>query len=376
MSTYLDIIDELKAIAQAPNLSVAKIKKESGKKVFGCFPIYTPEEIVYAAGAIPVGMWGGSTELSLVDKYLQAFCCSIMRSNMEYGMKGTYNILEGIMLPTFCDTLKCICENWKVAVPQLPILPIVYPQHRRIEAGLTYLKDELERVRGEIGSLLEVTITDEALENAFEVYEDYRSTMRTFVQMASEHPGIMDAATRHLIIKAGWFMDKKDYTAKIKQVITELKALERDNFKGTRVVATGLLAEPLEILSLLKKYDIAIVADDLAQESRQYRVPSRQEGSAIEKIAYRTVDQRGCTFLYEEEKSRGQMLIDMVKANKADAAIVFMMKFCDPEEFDYPVYKVELEAAGIPILYLEIEQQMDAFGQMETRIQSFAEMLQ
>ena len=37
--------------------------------------------------------------------------------------------------------------------------------------------------------------------------------------------------------------------------------------------------------------------------------------------------------------------------------------------------KAELEEACIPHLYLEVEQQMDSFGQAGTRIQSFAEMI-
>ena len=69
------------------------------------------------------------------------------------------------------------------------------------------------------------------------------------------------------------------------------------------------------------------------------------------------------------------MLVNMVSKNKADGVVVFMMKFCDPEEFDYPIYKKELEAAGIPVLYLEIEQRMDSVEQHRTRIQSFVEML-
>ena len=38
-------------------------------------------------------------------------------------------------------------------------------------------------------------------------------------------------------------------------------------------------------------------------------------------------------------------------------------------------YRKELEAAGIPHLYLEIDQQLDSFEQIRTRVQSFAEML-
>ena len=69
------------------------------------------------------------------------------------------------------------------------------------------------------------------------------------------------------------------------------------------------------------------------------------------------------------------MLIDMVREKDARAVVVCMMKFCDPEEFDYPVYKKELEQAGIPVLYLELDQQIESFEQLRTRIQSFSEML-
>ena len=37
--------------------------------------------------------------------------------------------------------------------------------------------------------------------------------------------------------------------------------------------------------------------------------------------------------------------------------------------------KREMEEAGIPLLYIEIEQQMDSVEQLRTRIQTFAEIL-
>jgi len=357
MSDYNIMIKELEEIALSPDKAVAKTIRETGKQAIGCFPIYTPEEIIYAAGLIPVGMWGGKTELKQADRFLQAFCCSIMRSNIEYSLKGTYNSLKAVIIPTFCDTLKCICENWKVALPNIPLIPMVYPQNRNIDAGYVYLIEELERVKIELEKIAGIKITDSMLEASFMIYEEYRETMREFVKLARDYPLTINARARHLIIKAGYFMDKKDYTQKIKSINADLKA------------------EPSDILSVFAKNKIAIAADDLAQESRQWRTISRKEGSTIEKIAYRTVDQKGCTFLYEVEKTRGQMLIDMVKETQAKGVVVFMMKFCDPEEFDYPIYKEELEKAGIPLLYLEIDQQLNSFAQIETRVQSFVEMM-
>lgn len=373
--SYQDTIKKLETAALHPAKTVTEQMKATGKDAFGCFPIYTPEEIIYAAGLLPAGMWGGKTELKLADRYLQSFCCSIMRSNIEYGMKGTYNMLKGIILPTFCDTLKCICENWKVAVPQVPIVPIVYPQNRNIDAGFTYIVEELQRVKGELEKITGKAISDQDLEAAWELYEEYRKTMREFTDAAADYPHIIGAKTRHLIIKAGYFMDKKAYTQDIREIIAGLRAEEKKPFAGNRVVATGLLAEPVELLDIFEENQIAFAADDLAQESRQFRTPGRMQGSPLEKMAGRICDQKGDTFLYEEEKTRGQMLIDLVKEKQADAVVIFMMKFCDPEEFDYPIYKKELEAAGIPMLYLEIDQQIDSFEQIRTRVQSFTEML-
>ncbi len=375
MSEWMQIAQELETLGRSPYKSVIKTLKETGKEAIGCFPIYTPEELVYAAGMIPVGLWGGNTELKLADRYLQTFCCSIMRSNIEYGMKGAYDMLKAVIIPTFCDTLKCICENWKVSAPHIPAIPMVYPQNRRIDAGFVYMIEELERVRKELETISGSPVTEEMLEKSFAVYESYRSAMREFVKAAAEYPEKITARMRHLIIKGGYFSDKKAYTEKIRKLTDALLSEPVVPYNGIKVVATGLIAEPPALLDLFAKYRIAIAADDLAQESRQFRTLSRTGGHVMERLAWRIADQKGCTFLYEEEKERGQMLIEQVRKTGAKGVVTFMMKFCDPEEFDYPVYKEELERAGIPVLYLETEQQMDSFAQIETRIQSFAEML-
>ena len=374
--TYKEIINKLEQAALHPSKTVVNTIKTTGKDAIGCFPIYTPEEIIYAAGCVPVGMWGGNTEIQLADKFLQSFCCTIMRSNMEYGMNGTYNMLKGIVLPTFCDTLKCICENWKVAVPSIPILPIVYPQNRTLEYGYVYMIEEFQRIRGELEKLTGKVITDSNIEAAFELYEEYRKTMREFVELSSDYPKTINIKTRHLIIKAGQFLDKAEYVEDIKKIIAGLKEETPEDFKGTRIIATGLLAEPIELLEIFDENQIAIVGDDLAQESRQWRTVTREDCKTVwDKMASRVSDQRGDTFFYEYMKSRGEQLIDMVKEKKADAIVVFMMKFCDPEEYDYPIYKKEVEAAGIPMLYLEVDQQITSFEQLRTRVQSFSEML-
>ena len=374
MDRIKEIISSFDKISKNPADAVRAEMRETGKNAVGCFPYYTPDEIIYAAGMLPVGLWGGQSKIRQADRFLQSFCCSLMRENMELGMKGAYDFLSAIVIPTYCDTLKCVCENWKYAVPRADLIPVVYPQNRRTEAGMEYMITELKRVREELERIAERTVTEADLLDSIEVYEDYRTVMRTFTKLVNRYPKTLNAKSRHSVIKAAYFTDKKRYTEKISELIGELEQMPEEVSEGLKIVVTGILAEPEALLELFVENNCIISADDLAQESRQFRTFLAPGKTALETVARRMADQ-SCSTLYDETKCRGDLLIDLARKSHADGVVISMMKFCDPEEFDYPIYKKELEAAGIPMLYLEIEQQMDSMEPLRTRIQSFAEML-
>lgn len=375
MSNMTQIIDELKWIAENPASSIKETMRRTGKKAVGCFPIYCPEEVVYAAGLLPVGMWGGKRKGALADKYLQSFCCSIMRANTEQALSGDYDFLSGVIVTAFCDTLKCIIEDWKVGVPHLNIIPIVYPQNRKTQAAKEYFATELERIRKEMERIAGRSVTEQMLTDAVDLYDEYRAAMQEFTDLAAGFPHIFDAKTRHLVIKAASFMDKKDYTEKICELNCAMKSIEPEETNKKRIILTGILGEPTELLDIFTQNDMYVVADDIAQESRQFRTIAPKVGTAFQRMAERIALQDGCAFLFDAEKSRGGMLLKMMEKYNADAVVFLQLKFCDPEELDYPIIKKEMETAGVPMLYLETEQVMDSLEQYRTRIQSFAEML-
>ena len=69
------------------------------------------------------------------------------------------------------------------------------------------------------------------------------------------------------------------------------------------------------------------------------------------------------------------MLVEMAKATGATGVVYCQMKFCDPEEYDYPICARALRAEGISVLLLEIDQQSTSYEQARTRLQTFAKML-
>jgi len=374
MSKIDTIISELQAIASNPKKAMDDYKAETGKGAVGIIPVYAPEEIVYAAGRLPIGCWGAQTEISKARAYLPAFACSIMQSIMELECNGTYDDLEAVIFSAPCDTLKCMGQKWK---GKCPSIQFVHPQNVIVEGSTAFLAKEYEILKERLEGIFGEKITDEAIDKAIAVYNENRAVMREFCEVAAEYPQIIDPIKRHAVIKARFFMDKVKHTAMVKELIAELKATPVQPWDGKKVVLTGIMAEPNELLQVLINNKVAVVADDLAQESRQFRADVPTEGGdVLTRLAMQwTKNMYGCSLLTDRDKDRTRMLVDMVKKTGADAVIVCMMKFCDPEEFDYPIYFAKFNEEGIKSLMIEIEQQATSFEQAMTRVQSLVEML-
>lgn len=375
MESIKNILAEMQEVVSHPGQAVKDFKEKTGKAVIGCFPVYCPEEIVHAAGMLPIGMWGGQTQISQALTIVPSFCCSIMQSNIELALKGIYNDLDAVIMSSPCDTLKSIPQDWGYAVPQVPVIQIVYPQMRKIDAGIDYLKTEFQRVKREMEAISGEPITDAALQKSIQVYNEHRQTLRDFCVAARNYPRSITPAVRHLVIKSGYFMEKGRHTRLVNTLINELKNLPPEEWKGNKILLTGITAEPDALLEIFYENGLMVVADDLAQESRQFRTDVPEGEDPLLCLAKQWSLIEGCSLAYDQQKKRGEMLINLAKETGADGIILCMMKFCDPEEFDSPILSQEFEAAGIPLLHLEIDQQIQSMGRERTRIQSFSEML-
>jgi Benzoyl-CoA reductase/2-hydroxyglutaryl-CoA dehydratase subunit, BcrC/BadD/HgdB len=372
MSRIDDIIKQLEDIASNPKKAIEDYEKETGKGAVGIMPVYAPEELVHATGYLPIGMWGGQKQISKARAYLPAFACSIMQTVMEMEVEGVYDGLKAVLFSVPCDTLKCLSQKWKGTSP---VIVFTHPQNRVIEGANDFLVQEYEIIKGKLESILGVKITDEALNKSIDVYNENRSVMREFCDVVAEYPQIITPKLRHAVIKARFFMEKSRHTALVQELIAEIKKAPVAPWTGKKVILTGIMAEPNEVLDIFKEEGFAVVADDLAQESRQFRVDVPNGATPLARLAKWWQNFYGCALATDVKKVRGQMLIDMAKKYNADAVIVCMMKFCDPEEFDYPVYYREFEDAGIKNLMIEIDLEAQSFEQLKTRIQSFGEIL-
>ena len=373
------IIREFTEIAASPAKQLDNFKAE-GKKVIGVLPYYAPEELVYAAGMVPMGMWGSNTKtISRAKEYCATFYCTIAQLALEMLLDGTMDQLDGIITPTICDTLRPMSQNFRVFIgDKIPTIFLAHPQNRFADWGIQFCIDQYTNVKNKLEEISGNKITDEALANAIKVYNKSRAARRKFVKLASEHCDVVTPTKRSAVLKASYFMLKDAYTAKLEELNAELEKLPVCNWKGVKVVTSGIICDNPTLLKIFEDNNVAIAADDVAQESRSFRVDASEEGDPMRALALQFRDQDYEVLLYDPASSsnrRGEFVANMVKESGADGLVLFMQQFCDPEEMEYPYLKKALDAAKVPHIKLGIDQQMRDFGQAATAIQAFAESI-
>lgn len=348
----------------------------SGRKVVGCFPPYVPESLIHASGMVPFGMWGAELEVAQAKKYFPAYICGILQTNIELAMRGVYDGISAVIIPTLCDSLKCATQNWKYAVPDIEMIAVNYPQNRQSRGASEFLYCQFQKIQEELERISGNQIKESDLEKSIDIYNTHNSVMREFLDLSSFYPSEISPQNRNYVIKSGYFMDKNEHTEMVRNLIKDIKCIEPKRFRGIRVITTGIVADSPDLMRIFEENKVSVAMDDIAHESRQFRTdipydPEDIMGCLVQQF----LDLFACSTLIGGNITREDHILQLVEKYHADGVIIILTKFCDPEEYDYPVIKKKLEEHHIPMLTLEIDKQMSNYGQAATAIQSFQEMI-
>lgn len=366
-----EIFEQFHTVATAPRAQMDSYLKQ-GKKVVLTSPVYTPEEILHSMGFVPMGAWGADVELNRAKEYFPAFLCSIVQSMLELGINGAYDGASAIVIPSLCDTLKTLGENWKYAVKDIPFIPMTYPQHRKPAYGIAYTKAGYERVIDDLEKL-GGKFDASALAESNRIYNRHNQAMRKAEELLAKHPEIT-AAQRSDLFKSAFFMLKEEHTELVEQLIKELEEVTPAE-ETIPVIVSGILTDAPQLNAIFDELGFHIVADDVAAQSRQYRTDVPAGEDALEALAEKFANMDNCSVLYNVEKPRVQWIVDTAKERGAKGVVVAMTKFCDPEEFDYVMIKKACEAADIPVTQIEVDRQMKQFEQIRTNLETFRDMV-
>lgn len=371
--SYRDLFD-----ASVSGGRIAAWRAKGGKAV-GTVCCHVPNEILWAAGVLPVRLRAtGCTDSSDAEAWMSSFSCSYARSVLEYLMNGTYR-LDGLVQSDGCMMATRILDNWshvakKNGTPQFTY-QIDAPRITN-ETTVEFYKEELQGLADALGEFSGQKVTDERLCAAVSKYNEIRMLIAEVNELRlAEKPVISGAEALALMIRSA-DMTPDEY-------IEELNAFLADAENRTplesraRLMVIGSALDNPEYLKVIEDKGGLIVCDALCYGSRGYNEQLVvDDNDVLGSIAEYYLTRIVCPRSLDNRTELHENIINMAKQYKVDGVVYQKMQYCECWGGENVLLEDELKAENIPLLTVEREEHLANVGQLAIRAEAFVEMIE
>ncbi|WP_045576257.1 double-cubane-cluster-containing anaerobic reductase [Desulfosporosinus sp. I2] len=231
---------------RAKSINLIKSAKEKGRKVVGKYCIYSPMEIVMAAGAIPIPLCSTKQDpIAVAEKVLPRNLCPLIKSSYGYAVSGVcpyFNLSDLLIAETTCDGKKKMYELLSKIKP----LHLLQLPQKQDEEALQYWYGEIIKLKDRLEVELNVTITDQDLREAIQLLNEERRSLKDLQDIAKLKPSPISGVDLLMVLyNRGFSIDKEEAVLMVDRLTLELKELYSRgitsfNMKTPRILLTGV----------------------------------------------------------------------------------------------------------------------------------------
>ncbi len=356
-----------------------ELKKRVGQgdRVVGYFCSAMPEEIITAAGLVPLRIRGtGSTETDLADVYLSSLNCTFARHCLNLGLDGKYDFLSGLVMFNSCDALRRTYDHWIRRI-NTPFVKLLHLPKKAEAPQVTFFREELAQLIKEMEKHFNVKVTEGRLREAIRLHNETRRLLRRLYELRkTDTPPITGAETLAVTV-AGTAIPKNRFNELLTELLDEISSETCvKNYKARLMIMGSELDDP-RYLEIIEDQGGLVVADSLCFGSRMFWYDiDEAAGDPLTALArYYVAERPSCPRMVTAYESRSEYVLDMVRDFNVDGVILERITFCDPWGFEGYLFHNDLKRHEIPYLMVEREYNQKGMGQLKTRVQAFLETL-
>ena len=165
-------------------------QRRCGRPVVGIMCEYTPRELIFAAGGVPVCLCGGSIEtIAPAEEHLPANLCPLIKSTYGYHITKGNPFLEMadlVVAETTCDGKK---KMYELMAQTRPMYVLELPQKPADPDALVHWTAELRKLRACLQDRFGRVISDDDIRQAIAMCNQYRRLRRELADlMAVDSP--------------------------------------------------------------------------------------------------------------------------------------------------------------------------------------------
>jgi bzd-type benzoyl-CoA reductase N subunit len=356
---------------------------DAGKKVIGYFCCFVPDEIITAFDMVPYRIQGSQSEpIDQADAYIEPMACPFARSCFNKALKGEYDFLDGFVAPHSCDTIERIYHIWHHEKPA-SFNHLINVPHMMGPSSDKFYRKELDYFINCLEDWSGRKLDPGKLKEAVALYNQRRAVLRELYELRKTNPPLVSGTEITKALVAGMGIPAAEHIELVKRFIVEVK--ERPLPKAEklpRIFIWGNEIDDVAFIKLVEESGAQVVMDDLCTGTRFFWEDVPETADPLVGIAARYL----CTHCprsnvpqtesrEKDLENRYGYIKNFIKTWKVDAAIFYIVRYCDTCELEGPDLREYLNSMKIPVLMIEDDYSTSTIGQLRTRVQAFLEMI-
>ncbi len=349
--------------------------RENGGKVAGHFQVYFPEEIVHAAGMLPVKMRGTPVEPTRADSHFGSYLCSVLKTSLEVVLTGQLE-LDMFISPPICDAARNLAAIWGRNF-DYPCQILYLPQNPNSSHSATYLCDEYNRLKRTVEQVASRQIREGDLRRSIDLFNENRRLIRDLYEIKRRTPWLVTADDAYCLVSVGGMIPREEHNELLRAVLPQLRERATKPQDRIRVVFEGGFCEqpPLDLIRMLGR-TCYVVDDDFLIGLRWILEDVPTQGDPLFNLAESYLERSSYSPVqHDKRKPKEEMLLKRIEDAGAGAVIVAAAKMCEPALEEQVAYTHALDRKGIPYFISEFEENMTSFEHLEMQVETFLENL-
>ena len=356
------IIEKFRHITENTH-EYAKSLQGKGQRLAGYMCTHVPEEILYAAGIIPVRILSSHESQAMTRSYIHETYCSFSHDCAYQGLQKNYDYLDLIAHSSSCIHMAEAFNVWvRFAGFQEKSYLLPYPHiiHTKHAGGL--MVESFGEFKQFVEKFSKKAITDDDIERAIKVYNHTRRLLKRLWEfLRRDNPPITGAEVATATL-AAQVMDKQECNQMLEELIRKLEAEPGKATSGVRLMVTGGACDDLRIFDLIEhlNYSTNLIFIDSCTAARYFwfEIPEDRPDK-LEAIAEGHISRIPCpakdTVPGTGEKKRFRFIQQFIEDFRPDGVVMLYQRFCSPQSMDIVALKPILKNLGIPSTELELD---------------------
>ncbi len=381
MKTSDAIIERFRRITENTHEYAKSLQKE-GRLLAGYMCTHVPEEILYAAGIIPVRVLSAHVSQAMTRSYIHETYCSFSHDCAYQGLQHHYDYLDLIAHSSSCIHMAEAFNVWvRFAGFQQKSCLIPYPHIIHAKPAAGFMVQSFGEFKQFIEKFANKAITDDDIEKAIKVYNHTRRLLKKLWEfLRRDNPPITGPDVASVTL-ASQLMDKQEFNQMLEQLIQQLEAEPGKAPSGVRLMVTGGACDDLRIFNLIENLNhrASLVFIDSCTAARYFwfEVPEERPDK-LKAIAEGYIGRIPCPAKDNVpgtgEKKRFRFIQQFIQDFKPDGIVFLYQRFCSPQSMDIVALKPIVDMLGVPYTEIELDTTVP-ITQFGTQLEALVEII-